>query len=62
MKNPNITSDEYESAMRQFFAVKPRNLNDGKPYPKRGELYDERLSRWRRESTASERTSEDPSD
>ena len=38
-------SREYEAAMRRFFAVKPMNLNDGKPLPKREELYDRKVLR-----------------
>jgi hypothetical protein len=38
-------SREYEDAMRRFFAVKPMNLNDGKPLPKREELYDRKILR-----------------
>lgn len=38
-------SREYEAAMRRFFAVKPRNLSDGKPLPKRDELYDRKVLR-----------------
>lgn len=33
-------SRAYEGAMQRFFAVKPRNLSDGAPYPARDELYD----------------------
>jgi hypothetical protein len=38
-------SREYENAMRRFFAVKPMNLNDGEPLPKREELYDRKILR-----------------
>lgn len=33
-------SSEYERCMKQFFAVKPRNLSDGLPYPSRDELHE----------------------
>lgn len=38
-------SREYEDAMRRFFAIKPRNLSNGKPYPSRDELYDRKILR-----------------
>lgn len=38
-------SREYERAMQRFFAVKPRNLSEGKPYPSRDELYDRKILR-----------------
>lgn len=38
-------SREYEDAMRLYFSIKPRNLSDGKPYPKRDELYDRKVLR-----------------
>lgn len=38
-------SREYERAMQRFFAVKPRNLSGGKPYPGRDELYDRKVLR-----------------
>ncbi len=34
--------DEYEAAMRSYLARKPLPLGDGRPYPKREELYDRR--------------------
>lgn len=40
-----ICTQEYEDAMRRFFAVKPVNISDGKPYPKREELYDRKVLR-----------------
>lgn len=33
-------SREYEAAMRRFFAIKPKNLSDGKAYPSRDEIYE----------------------
>ena len=34
-------SREYDEAMRRFLVLKPVKLNrSGRPYPKRGELYD----------------------
>lgn len=33
-------SREYEHAMRRFFAVQPRDLSGGDPYPARDESYD----------------------
>lgn len=38
-------SREYEGAMRQFFAVKPRNMSAGKPYPSRDEIHDRKVLR-----------------
>lgn len=32
--------DAYEAAMQHYFSLQPSNLNDGRPYPKRDELYD----------------------
>lgn len=35
----------YSDAQRQYFDIKPRNLNDGKPYPSRDQLYDRKVLR-----------------
>ena len=35
----------YEAARREFLAMKPMNLTDGKPLPKREELYDRKVLR-----------------
>ena len=44
-------SREYEAAMRRFFSVKPRNLSDGQPLPKREELYDRKGLREQKDSS-----------
>ena len=36
---------EYERAMLRFLAVKPKNLSNGEPYPRRDELYDRKVLR-----------------
>jgi hypothetical protein len=33
-------SREYETAMRRFWAVGPKNLSNGKAYPARDEIYE----------------------
>lgn len=38
-------SREYENAMRQFLAVKPRNLSGGHAYPSRNEINDRKMLR-----------------
>ena len=50
MKNIPVTKKKcdaltYEEAMQRYLARKPRNLSDGKPYPKREELYDRKVLR-----------------
>ena len=38
-------SREYETAMRRFWAIGPKNLSDGKPYPPRDEIYERKILR-----------------
>jgi beta-xylosidase len=39
--------DAYERAMREWFAHDVHHTSDGTPYPKREEIYAERLDRFR---------------
>lgn len=39
--------DAYERAMREWIADKSDFVSDGQPYPKREEIYAERLGRFR---------------
>lgn len=41
----NQKIENYEAARREFLAMKPMNLTDGKPLPKREDLYDREILR-----------------
>jgi tetrahydromethanopterin S-methyltransferase subunit B len=36
---------EYENAMQRFFAIKPKRLSAGEPYPSRDEIYERKILR-----------------